>query len=101
MSNSNKESHFQSQVIKYLKTLPKTWYVKIWGGGFMKAGIPDILCCINGKFVALELKRENGVASELQKRNIRLINDSNGIGIILYPKDFDSFKELCRGLIDE
>lgn len=96
-----KESQFQEQVIKYLKTLPKTWHVKIWGGGFMRAGIPDIICCINGKFIALELKRENGVASELQKRNVRLINEANGIALILYPKDFDEFKKICRGLLDE
>ena len=30
--------------------------------------------------------------SELQKRNIRLINESNGKGLILYPKDFENFK---------
>ena len=96
-----KESQFQEQVIKYLKTLPKTWHVKIWGGGFMRAGIPDIICCINGKFIALELKRENGVASELQKRNVRLINEANGIALILYPKDFDEFKKICRGSLDE
>lgn len=67
----------------------------------MRAGIPDIICCINGKFIALELKRENGVASELQKRNVRLINEANGIALILYPKDFDEFKKICRGLLDE
>ena len=101
MAKSMKESQFQEKVIKHLKSLPNTWYVKIWGGGFMKAGIPDIICCINGRFVALELKRENGVASELQKRNIRLINEAKGIGLILYPKDFDEFKDMCRRLLDE
>ena len=37
---SMNESQFQAKVIKFLKELPRTWYVKIWGGGFMKAGIP-------------------------------------------------------------
>lgn len=23
------------------------WYTKIWGGGFQKSGIPDIICCVN------------------------------------------------------
>ena len=87
-----KESQFQVQVINFLKELPNTWHVKIWGGGFMRAGIPDILCCVNGHFIAIELKQENGVPSELQKRNIRLINESNGKGLILYPKDFENFK---------
>lgn len=99
MSKQAKESQFQAKVIKFLKELPNTWYVKIWGGGFMKSGIPDILCCINGKFVALELKREGGIASELQKRNVRLINESNGIALILYPRDFEFFKLMCKELL--
>ena len=24
------------------------WYTKIWGGGFQKSGIPDLICCVNG-----------------------------------------------------
>lgn len=86
------EGKFQEEVIKYLKSLPKCWYVKIWGGGFMKSGIPDILACINNRFVAVELKAPNGRPSELQKRNIRLINECGGYGVILYPKDFEEFK---------
>ena len=58
----------------------------------MKAGIPDILGVINGKFVGIELKAPNGRPSELQKRNIRLINECGGYGFILYPKDFNNFK---------
>ena len=86
------EGKFQEQIIKYLKSLPKCWFVKIWGGGFMKAGIPDILGVINGNFIGLELKAPNGKPSELQKRNIRLINKCGGYGVILYPKDFEQFK---------
>ena len=88
-----KESAFQKKVIAFIKSLPRTWIVNIWGGGFMKAGIPDLLICINGKFMALELKREGGVVSPLQERNIRLINEAGGIGIILFPDDFDEFKK--------
>lgn len=92
------EKEFENKVKKYLDKLPKCWYIKIWGGGFMKAGIPDILGVINGKFIALELKGPNGVPSELQKRNIRIINQCGGWGVILYPKDFEEFKEGVKKL---
>ena len=76
------------------------WYVKIWGGGYQKSGIPDILCCVNGFMVAVEVKASNGRASELQKLNVRRINKSGGVALFLYPEGFEEFKELMKGVIN-
>lgn len=76
------------------------WYTKIWGGGYQKSGIPDILCCINGTFVAIEVKASNGRPSELQKLNVKRINKSGGIAIFLYPEGFEQFKEVLEGVIE-
>lgn len=78
----------------------KGWFVKIWGGGMQKEGIPDILMCVNGIFVSLELKSANGRPSELQKKNTSMVNESGGIGVILYPDGFENFKNIIRGLMD-
>lgn len=75
------------------------WYTKIWGGGFQKSGIPDILSCVNGILVAVEVKASGGRPSELQKLNISRINQSGGIGVFLYPEGFSEFKELMEGVI--
>lgn len=69
------------------------WYSKIWGGGFQKAGIPDILCCINGLFVAVEVKDTRGRATTLQKINCNRIRDSGGQACILYPSGFERFRK--------
>lgn len=63
-----------------------------------KAGIPDIIACVNGTFVAIEVKGPNGKPSELQKRNIRLINECGGIAYILYPHQFEKFKRAMKSL---
>lgn len=76
------------------------WYTKIWGGGFQKSGIPDLLACINGIMVAIEIKGSRGTPSELQKLNISRINKSGGIGVFLYPEGFEQFKELLKGVIN-
>lgn len=78
----------------YMRTPIKGWYVKIWGGGFQKSGIPDILACINGFMVAVELKSSTGKPSALQCLNISRINKGGGIGVILWPQGFTAFKEL-------
>lgn len=57
-----------------------------------------MLCCVNGHFVAIEVKAATGKPSELQEWNIRKIQEAKGIGIILYPKDFERFKKLVQTL---
>jgi hypothetical protein len=54
--------------------------------------------CVNGYFISLELKSAKGKPSELQKKNTTMINDACGIGLVLYPNQFDDFKELIRCL---
>ena len=93
------EKQFQTKVIKHLKSLPKTWFFKVWGGGFQRSGIPDIIACVNGVFVAIELKAEVGKATELQMLNVRQINAAGGIAIILYPAGFESFKKIIEEVL--
>lgn len=95
------ESKFQKKVIDYLKSLgDQVWYKKIWGGGFQSAGIPDILLCCRGHFIAIELKAPNGKASELQKYNLEKIQKAGGSAFILYPKDFEDFKKFMNDVIE-
>jgi hypothetical protein len=78
------------------------WFVKFFANAYTKSGVPDILCCCNGYFVAVEGKAPNGRPSELQKYNIRKINSgSHGFGVILYPNDFDDFKTMIAFLKDD
>ncbi|ASN68335.1 putative VRR-NUC domain-containing protein [uncultured Caudovirales phage] len=93
------EKTFENEIKKFLNSIPNTWFYKNWSGPYSKSGIPDIIACVNGQFVAIEVKAANGRASELQKRNIRLIRESKGLGYILYPKDFEQFKKDMRELL--
>lgn len=75
------------------------WFTKIWGGGYQKSGIPDLILCVNGIFIGCELKASDGRPSMLQKLNTSKINLSNGIGIVLYPDGFEDFKRIMEGVI--
>lgn len=35
---------------------PNLWTMKVAGGGYQRAGIPDLLCCLQGRLVTLEAK---------------------------------------------
>ncbi|NEZ96969.1 VRR-NUC domain-containing protein [Clostridium botulinum] len=93
------EKKFENEIKKFLSDLPHTWFFKYWAGPYSKSGIPDIIACVGGMFVAIEVKAPKGKPSELQKRNIRLIQESGGVGYILYPKDFLQFKKDMKELI--
>lgn len=95
---SGSEKQFENKVKDYLKK-NKCWYIKYWGGGdFTKAGIPDLLTCVNGYFLAIELKSAKGKPSELQKVQISLIRNAGGLAIILYPSMFNEFTKLIQSL---
>lgn len=95
------EKNFENKIKAFLKE-QGVWFIKYWAGSkFTKDGIPDILACINGYFVAIEVKAQNGKPSELQKYHVKKINyEANGIAVILYPQDWELFKELANCLND-
>ena len=37
------------------------WEMKVWGSGMQRSGIPALILCIDGKFVALETKDRKSV----------------------------------------
>ena len=92
------EKLFENKVKAYLKE-NGAWRIKYWAGSrFTKSGIPDILACVNGYFVAIETKAPDGKPSELQLHTIKEIRKSGGFAFILYPSGFDRFKEFITDL---
>lgn len=67
----------------WLGTLPNTWYFMPVSNGMGVHGIPDLIVCYRGVFVALEVKAPGkaGTATPLQKMQIRHINMAMGYAI--------------------
>lgn len=87
----------QSKVIPFLKTLKNTAYFPIQQASIV--GDPDFLLCICGRFVALELKSDEGVLSDLQRYNLQYIrNRGQGKAFVAEPKTWDSIKEILTKL---
>lgn len=76
------EKKVENDIKKYLDHIG-AYHVKIHGSAFMPAGTPDILACVKGVFVGIEVKKpKGGRASELQKLKIKQIEQAGGIGIV-------------------
>lgn len=70
------EKTIQIRIMKYLKTVKGLWVKKI-SDKFVK-GIPDIIGCYEGKFIAFEVKKLGAVLTAYQKLEISKIKKANG-----------------------
>ena len=92
---SGPEKTFENKVKDHISKIGG-WYLKYWGGAkYTKSGIPDLLCGINGYFVAIEVKSDNGRPKPLQLVKIREMRNAGIIAFVLYPDMFYEFKEIC------
>lgn len=94
------EKEFEKKVKAFLHE-QECWVLKTWSNGVQRKGVPDLLVCCNGFFLGVELKAENGEAKDLQLWNIDQIRKAGGIAIVLYPNQFDLFKDMVAEIKDD
>lgn len=69
--------------VKALLEKEGVWHFSPAANGFGRAGIPDIIACVNGRFFAIECKAGKGRTNALQDREIKRIIDSGGIALVV------------------
>ena len=84
-----KESTIQNKIRLWLE---KQGYYVVKVIVANKKGVPDLIVCVNGKFVGLEVKTPKGTPSELQSYNLGKINECGGLAMIV--RSVDDVKEL-------
>ena len=72
------EKEITSAIMRYLKSVPRCFCWKEHGGMYGTAGLPDIICCFKGRFVAFEVKTPSGRLTKLQEAAMRKIRDAKG-----------------------
>lgn len=73
-----RETDLQKRCIDYLKSR-QIYYLNIHGGGWVGKGSPDLIACIDGNFVAFELKVGKNDMSPAQRLHKLRIEDSGGL----------------------
>ena len=72
------EKDITAAIMRHLKTLPYCFAFKQHGGMYGVAGLPDIICCVSGRFIAFEVKQPNGKLTKLQGITITKIREAKG-----------------------
>ena len=72
------ERDITAAILRLLKRTPNCFCWKEHGGMYGTAGIPDIIACIGGRFVAFEVKVPGNKLTKLQKITMQRIKDAKG-----------------------
>jgi hypothetical protein len=89
------ETSFRKKVVQALKTFPKTYIISISQRSIR--GTPDLLVCIQGHFVALEIKSSlKASISELQRHALQKILEAEGVAFIIAPENAISILSLLK-----
>lgn len=73
-----KEKDIVAAILRLLKKTPDCFAWKEHGSMYSTAGIPDIIACIGGRFVAFEVKVPRNKLTKLQEITIQKIKDAKG-----------------------
>lgn len=72
------EAVVKNQIRAFLSKLPKCWHMVKDQGSFSVRGLPDIVVCLDGEFLALEVKRPGAKARKLQQFHGAAISKAGG-----------------------
>lgn len=89
---SEKENRIQKAILIYLKGDVKNgvvgvggWWLNFHGGSvYMPRGLPDIIGCFKGRFVALEVKRPGEQPRKIQEHTLKLLRSAGAVTGVVY-----------------
>ena len=97
-SRNISETAFKARVMRDLRTLHPIYLLKTQE--VSHRGVPDILACVRGMFLALELKRDGEQPDSLQHKTLEDIGHAGGLAMWTAPhrwqQDFKLIKEWAR-----
>ena len=66
--------------------------------GFGRAGIPDIIACYCGQFIAIECKAGKNKPTALQVRELRAIEDAGGYALVINETNIEQVEAVLQQL---
>jgi len=102
-----KESEIQKQIMRYLKNVRNGFFYRSnnigvplhSGGGFRPSpvkGLADIIGCLYGRFVAIEVKTKKGKVSQNQVEFCKSVQSSGGVYIV--ARDLQTVQDMIEHL---
>mgnify|MGYP001413596092 FL=1 len=81
------EKDIVAAIMRWLRTVPRCFAWKEHIGMYGTAGVPDVICCLDGRFFAFEVKTLEGRLTKLQEHTIQRIKDAGGHAFVVRSVD--------------
>ncbi len=94
--NHQTGAHIQSAILQYCKKHCKGTVVAYNIEVASERGVPDLLCCVNGRFVGIKVKGYGDIVKPIQVAQAARIIEAGGEAFVV--KSLDEFKEVLKGL---
>jgi Holliday junction resolvase len=91
------EGKIKAKVVKILRD-EGVYYFFPATHGYGRSGVPDIICCVAGKFLAIECKAGGNKPTALQVREIETIRQAGGVAVVTDETNWDMVSGLVRKL---
>ena len=93
------EKKVKQRVVAQLKALG-AYYFYPATGGYGSSGVPDVVCCLDGRFIGIECKAGKGKTTALQDKNLREIEAAGGVALIINEDNVDNLTGIIREWLD-
>ena len=93
------EKKVKNAVTKILKERGAYYFYPVTGG-FGRSGVPDIVCCHRGNFVAIECKAGRNKPTALQLGQLEAIRQCGGLALIVNEDSLDQLKESIQSWVN-
>lgn len=93
------ERKVKAQVTDVLKEYGVYYFFPV-ANGLGRAGIPDIIACAWGQFLAIECKAGKGKTTALQQKEMQAVRNANGIAFVISEHNVDALHILLASLYE-
>lgn len=94
---STPEKKVKDRVVKILKD-EGVYYFFPATFGMGRSGVPDIVCCVRGQFLAIECKAGGNKPTALQLRELAAIHAAGGTALVINETNVDEVSLTVQAL---
>ena len=89
------EGKVKKKVLEML-TSSGAYYCMPVTGGYGRSGVPDIIACFHGKFLAIECKAGGNKTTALQEKALADIQKAGGSALVINEDNFESLEFVIK-----